>query len=271
MTSAESLNPGVAEQGAMDDTETLHHSSQPCVWWSDKPLSTSMQWYPPPRRQYSRRALKADRFVNFLGAGLAWLAALVLALASGMNKNPLSKQFCFWLHGAGLITMLNCSAFYHLWAWDKKHTHRLLSLDHIGISAMIVGCYAPFMQACDSYKVLTFVCLSGVAVFPLEALRIRQAESTCDEGPASAWSAYDKFHIVRYLVMGWSCLVIAPTLMRSVPPLVLYVAVAGGLFYTSGVFFFVTQKLEFHLAIWHTLVLLASMLFYIGNMRLVFD
>lgn len=232
-----------------------------------QPLSEELQWYIPPRRPYTRRELLADRIVNFTGAGLAWLAAAGLAYASWAAGDPFLRQLCFWVHGAGLVIMLNFSALYHFWAWDWKHANQLLSLDHVGISSMIVGSYAPIMQLCGCYKVLLFVCLLGVATVPMEVLRLwqlKQKEAAGEE--ASTWGLVDKLHIVRYLVMGWACVLVVPEVIHALPILDIYAAIAGGLLYTGGIVVFVRHVLEYHLAIWHFMVLLASACFYLGNL-----
>jgi hemolysin III len=239
-------------------------TSQPHIL--DGRLNNLIQWYSPPRRPYTRRELIADRCVNVLGAIAAWFAALLLGFTSFASKDPAIKQICFWVHGAGLITMLNCSALYHYWAWDWKNAKRLLSLDHIGISAMIIGCYAPVMQQCGCYRVLAFVSILGLSVFPLEMFRLWQDSHLAHGDHSPTWAPVDILHIIRYLVMGWACLLVVPTMLHAIPSMALCTMVGGGLLYTSGVFFFVRQKLEFHLAIWHTAVLLASIFFYSANL-----
>lgn len=231
-------------------------------------MSKQLQWYMPPRRPYSRRELLADRAVNFAGASLAWFAALFLTYRSWAANDSTARQVCFCLHGTGLIVMLNSSALYHFWAWDWRCSEQLLSLDHIGISAMIVGSYAPFMQRCECYKVLGFVCLLGLAVLPMEAAKLRWPKKADSDGSFCNWSVIDRAHIARYLVMGWACVVIAPTMRQEIPSNVLVAAASGGLLYSFGIAFFLYQKLEFHLAIWHGAVLLASVSFYLANFEL---
>lgn len=235
-----------------------------------EPFKRSLQWYMPPRRPYSRRELLADRSVNFLGAGAAWLATCWLGYSTWYANDATAKQAAIWFFGAGMIVMLNCSAFYHYWSWDWKIADRLLILDHIGISAMICGCYAPVMDQCGCYKMLAFVCSLGLAVIPLEISRSSQRAAVASkEGSQQTWTAIDKIHVIRYLVMGWACLAVLPTMMQVLPAEMLQLVVMGGLLYTSGVYFFVTMEIEFHLAIWHSFVLLASVCFYLANLLML--
>ncbi|CAK0843399.1 unnamed protein product, partial [Prorocentrum cordatum] len=81
-------------------------------------LTTTLQWYKPPRRPYTRRELLADRVVNFSGAGLSWLGLFSLVIMSTVAGDSLSKTAGYLVFGVGLVAMLNLSAFYHLLCWD---------------------------------------------------------------------------------------------------------------------------------------------------------
>lgn len=236
-------------------------------------LNAKLQWYAPPRRPYSRRELMADRTVNFTGAALSWLLALWLSYSSYAARDSVVKQIGFLAHGIGLITMLNCSAFYHLLCWDWKRAERLFSLDHIGISAMIMGCYAPVMLACGAYKILLFVWILGSVgvlmecwkLFCLSAARADDSASSETENRTGQWTMLDWLNLARYLLMGWAVLPVLGSLAQILPSSALFLEVGGGLLYTGGVFFFIRET-EFHLAIWHSLVLVASLCFYSVNL-----
>jgi hemolysin III len=235
-----------------------------------QPLHERIHWYIPPRRKYSRRELLADRTINFVGAAFAWLATLAIGYASWKSNDAVLAQVCFWIHGAGLIIMLNCSAFYHYKAWDWQHAQQLLSLDHVGISAMIVGCYAPVMHYLGCYRVFAFVAILGGAVLPLEVARLcqisRSQEKSESSEPAESWPCFDKLHIVRYLVMGWAVVIVFPTLLSNFPVVAIMSCIVGGVIYTAGVYFFTWLDLEYHMAIWHGMVLVASVIFYLTNL-----
>jgi len=229
-------------------------------------LSATVEWY-DGERPYTRQELLADRTVNFVAAGLAWLAAIYLGYASWAAGDLLLKQVSFWLHGAGLIIMTNFSAALHYWAWDWRYSAQLLSLDHIGISAMIAGCYAPVMIQSSHYGILALVCLLGLSVLPLEAVRLLQVQQPSNDPPAPGKkSLIEIIHIVRYVVMGWACVAVMPSLLLQLPTQVLQMMFGGGVLYTAGIFVFVQDKLEFHRAIWHATVLAASTIFYLSNL-----
>eukprot|EP00928_Gymnodinium_smaydae_P061336 TRINITY_DN45433_c0_g1_i1.p1 TRINITY_DN45433_c0_g1~~TRINITY_DN45433_c0_g1_i1.p1 ORF type:complete len:299 (+),score=50.75 TRINITY_DN45433_c0_g1_i1:105-1001(+) len=240
-----------------------------------KPLCEALQWYVPPRRPYSRRELLADRVVNFSGVALALLGTPALAYISWAAGDVPSKQLGFLAHCMGLLVMLTCSALYHLWCWDWKNASRYLSMDHIGISAMIVGTYTPPMQYVEAPRVLLLVWVLGISGCFMELHRLRtpaapslptaSASGGEDAPKATAWTTLDLLHVARYLIMGWSCLLVAPS-MGNMPPAALYPICIGGVLYTGGVVVFMSGWLEFHLPIWHGIVILASSLFYFSNL-----
>jgi len=229
-------------------------------------LRVRMQWYMPPRRPYSRRELLADRTVNFLGAGLSWVAAAALCFMSWSLSDPALKQFCFLANGIGLITMLNCSAIYHYCCWNWPLANRLYSLDHIGISCMIMGSYAPLMFQCNAIVTLIFVWVLGGAGLLMEFRKLCCASTREHSDRAGQWTLEDRLNLVRYLLMGWAVLPVMPTAAHILPPLAVGGFIAGGLLFTGGVGFFVNSRCEFHLALWHLCVLCASICFYLINL-----
>jgi len=229
-------------------------------------MNSYLQYYTPPRRRFSRRELLSDRVVNFIGAGFSWLATAVICSATYSAGDSLEKQMGFWAHGAGLIVMLNFSALYHWWSWDWKSSQRLLSLDHVGITSMIMGAYAPLMFHVRCYRVLAAVWSLGAVGFAMEGLKLASGRHELSGGGGGGWTTFDIVHLVRYVVMGWAGVVVAPSLIRALPLTALVLISSGGLLYTGGIYFLVMGSLEFHMAIWHFFVLVASVLFYSVNM-----
>ncbi|CAK9028028.1 unnamed protein product [Durusdinium trenchii] len=186
--------------------------SAPSIFGGESIYET-IRWYQPPAREYSRRELIADRLVNFGGVGLALLAAPILALRSRTGGDPGVKQLGLWIHAFCMILMFTCSALFHYWAWDERNQRFLLMLDHIGINSMIAGCYTPLMIHCGCYRMLAFVWTCAVIGFSGEITLysiwqqtmqdLQEIESTLHVGGMDLI-----FHHARYLMMGWSVVVI---------------------------------------------------------------
>lgn len=239
------------------------------------PPCERLQWYLPPRRPYSRRELLADACVNSTGAVLAWPCALLLGYKTLTSGDPFLKQFCYSLHGIGLVAMLNLSWLYHHLAWDWKNAPRVYSpLDQVGINTMIIGCFAPLMLAVDGYRVLWCVCMLGLVGLVLQVLRL--ARMTDSLRPLSSrkgarWTIVDWINAVHYLLMGLLVLPDMPAMMEVLPPRTMAGIFAGGVLYIVGVPFLLCEQLEFHQTYWHICVVLGAMCFYTVNVLDVMD
>ena len=63
-----------------------------------------------------------------------------------------------------------------------------------------------------------------------------------------------KLSLAIYLCMGWSVIILLPQLIqRASLPFLLYVA-AGGIAYSVGVIFYVSERIPYSHAIWHAFV-----------------
>jgi len=67
---------------------------------------------------------------------------------------------------------------------------------------------------------------------------------------------------IIYLVMGWLAVFIARSMMDNLPAISIIFLVAGGMFYSLGVIFYVWKKIPYHHAIWHLFVLGGSICHY---------
>ena len=66
---------------------------------------------------------------------------------------------------------------------------------------------------------------------------------------------FKKLSIALYLGMGWIAIAAAEPLINNFSLEGLLWLVGGGVFYTTGVFFFVMDKRKFFHAIWHLFVI----------------
>jgi hemolysin III len=69
---------------------------------------------------------------------------------------------------------------------------------------------------------------------------------------------FGRLALVLYLGIGWSGIVVFQSLASALPPSTLWLLLAGGVAYSSGVIFHVWERLRFQNAIWHGFVLTAA-------------
>jgi hemolysin III len=68
---------------------------------------------------------------------------------------------------------------------------------------------------------------------------------------------FERLSVIFYLAMGRMILAVAKPLSAALASVDLWLLVAGGLVYSAGVAFFLAERLPYHKAVWHSLVLVA--------------
>lgn len=190
-----------------------------------------------------------NSLTHMLGAVLA-LAGLVVLVVSASLRGDMWRLASFMVYGLTLFLLYSSSTLYHTCGGPAKKFFRLV--DHQAIYLLIAGTYTPFM----------LVTLRGVwgwsmfaAVWALAAVGIT-LDTLHKKGSRLP-------QLIIYLVMGWMLMIALGPLLRSLPRWGFIWLMAGGLFYTSGVVFYVNDKRfpYFH-CIWHLFVLAGSVCHY---------
>lgn len=197
---------------------------------------------------YTAAERRLDYIVHILGITAAPAACLwLLGHASGTAVTLSLAVYCI-----GLITMLGFSALYNMlpqtpWKeWARR-------FDHAAIYVMIAGTCTPLtvnrVPGAEGLGIGVFMWLAaGVGivlalVFPHNFLRLK---------------------IALYLIIGWSMIAVIGPLSEAVRVSTLVLLLVGGAVYSLGVAFHLLERLRFHNAIWHALVLLAASLHFVA-------
>ena len=187
----------------------------------------------------------ADRCIHFLGLGIGIGAALAL-IALAAEGSGAGTVIAVGIYALGLVAMLACSALYNLTP-PSPRKEALRRFDHAAIFVMIAGSYTPFllgrMGGAWGWSLLAFVWLTAAAGASVALAAPRR---------------FERLQLAGYLLLGWSILIAREPLAASVPAAAIWLLVAGGLLYSLGVLFHLWQRLAFHNAIWHGLVLAAA-------------
>ena len=72
----------------------------------------------------------------------------------------------------------------------------------------------------------------------------------------------DRLSIVLCVLLGGSGVLVYDTVAAALPPSTIALMIAGGLTYVAGIAFHLWEGLRFQNAVWHSFVLVASILFY---------
>ena len=199
--------------------------------------------------------IEGERFngiSHLIGAALALAGAVVLVVTASRNGDAY-RIVSFSVYGATLFLLYLISTLYHsLPPGRAKHVFRIL--DHQAIYLLIAGSYTPFTLV--SLKGVVgwwmFGAIWGMAVLGLvlDALPRRGARV---------------LPLVIYFVMGWLIVLAIEPLLAALTRAGFIWLLAGGIFYTSGIVFFVLDhRYPWMHGVWHLFVLAGSISHYVA-------
>jgi hemolysin III len=198
---------------------------------------------------YTRAEMIADAVVH--GVGIAF------GVIGGAAIIVLAAVFAGWaqlaavtIYALGLVALLSVSAAYNL--WPPSRTKWLLRrFDHALIYVLIAATYTPFItrfpHGFDRYALLFGVWAVAIGGALLKV---------------TLPGRFDRLSIVLCILLGASGGLAWNTVSTALPPSTVWLMLAGGVVYVAGVIFHVWDGLRFQNAVWHSFVLVASILFY---------
>ena len=193
---------------------------------------------------------KGERFntlTHVLGAVLAAAGLPVLVVSATSQGDPW-KIVSYSVYGASLVLLYSASALYHLVQGRAKVVFRLF--DHLAIYILIAGTYTPFTLVTlrGSWGWSIFGAVWGMAIIGLIVDSLPRTRNSRRLLPLAV-----------YLLMGWLCVIALGPLLQRLPTAGFVLLLAGGLFYTAGIGFYLydSRFRHFH-GIWHLFVLAGS-------------
>jgi len=186
-----------------------------------------------------------------IGAVLAIVGLAVLVLPA-LWQDDAWRVISFSVYGGSLTLLYLASTLYHGFR-DEQIKLFFRHLDHLSIFLLIAGTYTPVI----------LICLRGVWGWTLFGLIW---------AVAVAGMVYELLFLGRYrwitvtiyLGMGWLALIASKPMITMVPRGLLWWLLAGGLFYTGGVVFYVRKQMRYHHVLWHIFVLFGSACHFLG-------
>ncbi|MBS3757786.1 MAG: hemolysin III family protein [Desulfobacterales bacterium] len=203
----------------------------------------------PP--QYSIIEEIANSITHGIGACLALVGLVCLILYSG-NYRDAWRVVGFSIFGASLFLLYLSSTLYHAFP-NGRIKHFLRLMDHSAIFLLIAGTYTPVLLIAmrgpwgwTLFGLIWAMALAGW-IFELAFL-----------------GRFKKASLTIYIGMGWLAVIAVKPMLTLLPTGLLVYIVLGGLFYTTGIIFYVSRRLPYHHAIWHLFVLAGSTLHFLG-------
>ncbi len=199
----------------------------------------------PSQLKHERRA---DAVVHVLGVFGALIAGASLVTFAAMQLD-ISVTLACVLYALTMLASKLASAFYHL--LPHNHWRPLLRrLDHAAIYALIAGTFTPLLVFIGS--TWSLVILAGVWALAVPAMLFKMLATEIEP----RWSLYS------YLGLGWIGALAMPEFHSSLPASASIAAIAGGLIYTAGTFFYARKEQSFRYAVWHSFVVAGTGAFF---------
>lgn len=202
------------------------------------------------------REFVADAVVHVLGLVLGTLGSILLLTFSLSSSAP-AQWPPFAVYVVGAMAMLGCSALHNLWR-SASRRHLLRRLDHAAIFLMIAGTYTPIttLGLADPWGTrLTVIVWSAAAVGMVVKLwQPRRVETVS---------------VALYLLLGWIGLIALEPLLASMDKETLVMLLVGGVIYSGGVVFHLSDRRRYHRALWHACVLTGAAVHYLAIMTVM--
>jgi hemolysin III len=192
---------------------------------------------------------------HLVGASFALVGGAVLVTMATID-GELSKIVSYSVYAVTLFMLYLSSTLYHSFPGRAKTVFRVI--DHQAIYLLIAGTYTPIaivaLQSAGGFWLLGGVWTMAVVGMVLDAVR--------RTGPRIG-------SILLYLAMGWFCILAMDSLVVLLSPASLTWLIVGGVFYTSGIVFFVLDSwYPWCHGIWHLFVLAGSISHYFAILLL---
>lgn len=181
------------------------------------------------------------------GVGLALsIAALTIMVAYSSQSGSTLSVLASILFGITLIILYGSSTLYHaITHHDLKK--RFQQFDHASIYILIAG----------SYTHVTLISLGNALGYTIFGV-VWGASLVGIFFKFAYPGRFEKLSLLLYLLLGWLIVIAIKPLLGVMAPGGLWLLLAGGLFYTVGVIFYVWDSLPFNHAIWHLFVMAGS-------------
>lgn len=157
-----------------------------------------------------------------------------------------------------MFGMFLTSCLYHSMPPSGIHKKVFRLLDHIFIYVAIAGSYTPMAIIVIGGWLGWSVVLFQWALVIFGALYKSLSKQ-----------AVPKVSLTFYLLMGWTAIVLLPSILRNAGFGLLITILAGGLFYSVGAVFYAMKGFKYHHMVWHILINLGAASHFIAIIFLI--
>lgn len=195
---------------------------------------------------YSRAELVLDAVVHAIGLVIASGLGGALLTAAGIATAPTELPMIA-VYVVSLVVVLTVSLAFNM-APVAPIKQVLARLDQAAIFLLIAGTYTPLLALVSGTlgSIMLAVVWGGALIGIALKLIVPQH--------------FGRLALVLYLGIGWSGVVVFQSLAAALPMSTLWLLLAGGVAYSSGIVFHVWERLRFHNVLWHCFVVTGATL-----------
>ena len=200
----------------------------------------------PPRRATLEEI--GNSVTHGLGAVFALVAmALMLAFADGVAQIASAL-----IYSLGMLLAFLASCLYHALPYGRRAKRLFRRFDYSGIYLLIGATFAPVLLSCmgDAFGIAFFIIQWTVIITGVSLIGVF--------GP----TRLRFIHIPLYVILGWSALMLMPSMLAWDFYLALFILL-GGVIYTLGIIPFAIKARVSHF-IWHLFVLFGAACQWVG-------
>lgn len=197
---------------------------------------------------YTREEIVWDAAVHAIGLLVAvGLGGFLLAATAALKTAPDQLPELF-IYVGSLVVVLSVSLAFNM--TPATPVKRFLArLDQAAIFFLIAGTYTPLLTLLGGTTVgdVMLALVWGSAVVGI-ALKLFIPQH------------FGRLALLLYLGIGFSGIAVFNSLAEALPPSTLWMLLAGGVAYTSGIIFHLWERLHFHNVLWHCFVVVGASL-----------
>jgi hemolysin III len=177
------------------------------------------------------------------------IVAFALMLSASSTSFERAAAFIYFF---GLFVMFTMSCLYHAFPHGSAVKRLFRRFDYSSIYLLIGATFAPPLLCVvgGTFGIVFFVIQWAVIAAGISLVGVF--------GPTKLRFV----HIPMYVILGWSALMLMPSLISTSPPLAMWI-LAGGVVYTLGIIPF-TMKMKVSHFIWHFFVLAGAVVQWVG-------
>jgi hemolysin III len=184
------------------------------------------------------------------------IAGLVILMKIAGNKGDILKNIGYIVFGVTVMIAYLSSTLYHSLCYTKaKKVFKIL--DHSAIFLLIAGTYTPFtltvLRNHHGIILLIIIWLITITGIVFKSIFVHR---------------FEKLFLALYLLMSWLVIIELKPLLSALPLVAVIFLGIGGLFYTSGVSFYLFRKMPFNHVVWHVFVLTGSIFHFFALLYL---